>query len=89
MAGSGTLKLAIRTEDDGVIVEITDSGPGIPPDVLQRIFEPFFTTKDVGHGTGLGLDIARRIVCDRHGGELEFDSVPGATTARVHLPLHR
>ena len=63
-------------------------GPGIDPDALHRVFEPFFTTKDVGKGTGLGLDISRRII-DRHEGELELDSRPGATTARVRLPIAR
>jgi signal transduction histidine kinase len=54
-----------------------------------HVFEPFFTTKDVGQGTGLGLDITRRIVVDRHGGDIDFDSGEGGTTIRVHLPLHR
>ena len=58
------------------MVEIGDTGPGIDPDVLQRVFEPFFTTKDVGKGTGLGLDISRRIVVDRHGGDITFTSEP-------------
>jgi len=57
--------------------------------VLRRVFEPFFTTKDVGKGTGLGLDISRRIVVDRHGGDITFTSVPGATTAIVRLPIRR
>ena len=56
-------------------------------DVQARVFEPFFTTKDVGKGTGLGLDISRRIVVDRHGGDISFESRPGATTARVRLPI--
>ena len=51
------------------------------------MFEPFFTTKDVGKGTGLGLDISRRIVVERHGGDITFDSSPAGTTATVHLPL--
>ena len=56
---------------------------------MSRIFEPFFTTKDVGKGTGLGLDISRRIIVERHHGELTFDSEPGRTTAKVTIPLHR
>ena len=89
MDGSGVLRLAISLDGDEVVVEITDSGPGIEPEIQRRIFEPFFTTKDVGSGTGLGLDISRRIVVDRHGGSIGFDSVPGSTTARVRLPITR
>ncbi len=89
MEGAGTLRVVTSVEADAVVVRITDDGPGIDPDVLQRVFEPFFTTKDVGKGTGLGLDISRRIVVDRHGGEITFESFPGSTTARVSLPLHR
>jgi signal transduction histidine kinase len=87
MGGHGRLEIATHREGDHVVVEITDSGPGIDPSVRDRIFEPFFTTKDVGKGTGLGLDISRRIVVDRHGGEISFDSAPGSTTARVQLPI--
>ncbi len=68
MDGQGTLTLRTRAEGDWVIVEIADTGGGMPPEVVARAFEPFFTTKDVGRGTGLGLDIARRIVVERHGG---------------------
>ena len=57
-----------------LVVEIVDNGPGIPPEVQSRMFEPFFTTKSVGTGTGLGLVISNRIVGDRHGGEIEFES---------------
>ncbi len=87
MAGDGTLRLATSVEGDTVVVAISDSGPGIDPTIHARVFEPFFTTKDVGSGTGLGLDITRRIVVDRHGGAIRFDSVPGSTTAIVHLPV--
>jgi signal transduction histidine kinase len=87
MDGQGTLRLAVRAEDQQVVVEITDSGAGMPDDVLARVFDPFFTTKEVGKGTGLGLDIARRIVVDRHGGSIEIDSEPGSTLIRVRLPL--
>ena len=89
MDGDGTLRLATSVDGDDVVVEIGDTGPGIDPDVLQRVFEPFFTTKDVGKGTGLGLDISRRIVVDRHGGDITFTSEPGATTATVRLPVRR
>jgi len=86
MDGEGTLTVRTRLAGDHVTVEIEDTGAGIPPEILKRIFEPFFTTKDVGKGTGLGLDITRRIVVDRHGGDISFDSAPGRTVARVRLP---
>ena len=68
-------------------VEITDDGPGIPRGLRERIFEPFFTPKPVGEGTGLGLDIARRIVTRRHGGDMRVDSKPGETRFSVRLPI--
>jgi signal transduction histidine kinase len=89
MDGSGTLRLRTSVDGDCVVVEVIDTGAGIHPDVSARVFEPFFTTKDVGKGTGLGLDISRRIVVDRHGGEIELSSSQGATTARVRLPIRR
>jgi signal transduction histidine kinase len=87
MDGSGTLRLTTRAAGSGVVVEIGDTGPGMDPDVAARAFEAFYTTKDVGKGTGLGLDIARRIVEDRHGGAITIDSKPGDTVLRVHLPV--
>jgi signal transduction histidine kinase len=80
-------EVCIRTsrEEDWLVVEIADNGPGIPTDVQPRIFDPFFTTKDVGKGTGLGLDVARRIVTERCGGEIEFESQPGDTRFWVRL----
>ena len=89
MDGGGTLRLSTRLEDDTVVVEIGDTGPGMPPEVASRAFEAFYTTKDVGKGTGLGLDIARRIVVERHGGEITIDSHPGGTILRVRLPMRR
>jgi signal transduction histidine kinase len=86
MDGSGTLRLATRAEGDAVVVEVGDTGPGMPPQVAARAFEPFYTTKDVGKGTGLGLDIARRIVVERHGGAITIDSRPGETVLSVRLP---
>jgi len=67
-------------------VEVRDNGRGIPPEILDRIWEPFFTTKDVGQGTGLGLDIARRLVERQHGGTLRVTSEPGDTRFMVRLP---
>jgi signal transduction histidine kinase len=90
MDGQGTLTLRTRAEGDWVIVEIADTGAGMPPEVVARAFEPFFTTKDVGRGTGLGLDIARRIVVERHGGLIAIDSPAHegkGTLMRVSLPL--
>jgi signal transduction histidine kinase len=89
MEGKGTLRLSARPDGDHVVVEVADSGPGMPPDVQARVFEPFFTTKDVGKGTGLGLDISRRIVVDRHHGEIEVASQPGQTVMTVRLPRRR
>ena len=88
-AMTGTGRLTVRTVRDGprVLVEIVDSGPGIPPEVRSRIFEPFFTTKDVGEGTGLGLDISRRIIVERHHGEIAVESELGETRFRIWLPI--
>jgi signal transduction histidine kinase len=87
MDGGGTLRVATLAERDHVVVEIGDTGPGMPPEVAARAFEAFYTTKDVGQGTGLGLDIARRIVEERHGGTITIDSQPGETVLRVRIPL--
>jgi signal transduction histidine kinase len=90
LGGTGELAIAAAPApgDDGVVVEIRDSGPGIAEAVRGRIFDPFFTTKDLGAGTGLGLHISRSIV-ERHGGRLELASGdPGRTTFRVTLPVH-
>ncbi len=87
MAGSGTLTLHTSRSGDSAVVEVRDTGPGIPEEVRRRVFEPFFTTKPVGQGTGLGLDVAWRIVTQRHGGVLEVRSSPGDTRFVVRLPL--
>jgi signal transduction histidine kinase len=87
MAGQG--RLTVRTAKDGdcALVEIGDTGPGIPEELRRRVFEPFFTTKPVGQGTGLGLDVSWRIVTNRHGGDLRVVSQPGDTRFQVRLPL--
>jgi signal transduction histidine kinase len=87
MDGAGTLRLSTRAERDAVVIEVGDTGPGMPPQVAARAFEAFYTTKDVGKGTGLGLDIAQRIVVERHAGTIAIDSRPGETVLRVRLPL--
>ncbi|MFJ5550713.1 ATP-binding protein [Streptomyces sp. NPDC093225] len=87
MDGAGTLTLRARTEGGCMVVEVQDSGRGIPEDVLPRIFEPFYTTKDVGKGTGLGLHLSYRIVTQRHRGSLTARSAPGDTRMTVRLPL--
>ncbi|MBA2418282.1 MAG: ATP-binding protein [Nocardioidaceae bacterium] len=89
MDGAGVLRVTTRREGDAVVVEICDTGPGMPLQVVARAFEAFYTTKEVGRGTGLGLDIERRIVVDRHGGTIDIDSVPGATVLRVTIPHRR
>jgi signal transduction histidine kinase len=87
MGGAGTLRLRTRTEGDQVVVEIGDTGVGMTPEVAARAFDAFFTTKDVGEGAGLGLDVARRIVVDRHGGDIGIASSAGETVVRVRLPV--
>jgi signal transduction histidine kinase len=84
---SGRITLRTGCERDRVLVEVTDDGPGIPPENHARIFEPFFSTKDVGHGTGLGLDVSYRIVVGRHGGDIHVASEPGRTRFEVRLPV--
>ena len=84
--GRGRITIGAYGDADLVVVEIADDGPGIPRPIQNRIFEPFFTTKQIGKGTGLGLDIARRIVV-AHGGEVAFDSRPGETRFVVRLPI--
>ncbi len=86
IAPSGHVTVSACATRDRVIVSIIDDGPGIPEEIQRRIFDPFFSTKEVGKGTGLGLDIVRRLV-QRHDGEIELDSRPGCTTFRVSLPV--
>jgi signal transduction histidine kinase len=87
MGGQGQLSIRTSREGDYAQVEITDTGPGIPADIQSRIFEPFFTTKDVGKGSGLGLDMAYRIVVGRHCGHISVSSTPGETRFQVRLPV--
>ena len=87
MAGSGTLTIKTKRDGENAVIEIGDTGPGIPPEIRGRIFEPFFTTKPIGEGTGLGLDISWRIVVKKHHGDLRVESSPGDTRFKVVLPL--
>jgi signal transduction histidine kinase len=87
MGGTGTLTIRTARDGDCALVEIGDTGPGIPADIRNRIFEPFFSTKPVGEGTGLGLDIAWRIVVNKHHGDLQVESEPGDTRFQIRLPL--
>ena len=86
MDGEGTLRLVTRAEEDDVVIEVGDTGSGMPPEVAARAFETFYTTKEAGKGTGLGLDIAQRIIVERHGGTITIDSQPGNTVLRVRIP---
>lgn len=87
MKGSGTLRIHTFAEGNKVVVELTDTGEGMPPEVAARAFEAFYTTKDVGKGTGLGLDIAQRIIVERHNGSITITSIPGETTLQVQIPI--
>ncbi|WP_369134025.1 ATP-binding protein [Modestobacter sp. I12A-02662] len=86
MDGRGTLRLSTRLGRGAVVVEVADTGSGMSAETRQHAFDPFYTTKGVGEGTGLGLDISRRIV-DRHRGDISIETGPGATVLRVRLPL--
>ena len=83
---TGTITVTTRNDGNCAEVDVADDGPGVPEQVARHIFEPFFTTKEVGQGTGLGLDTARRIVVNRHHGSLTFNSRPGNTVFRVRIP---
>ncbi|AOY79864.1 response regulator [Moorena producens JHB] len=86
MDSKGTLTIDVRKQDDQIKVSFTDSGKGIPPEVIPKIFQPFFTTKPPGEGSGLGLDIVKKIV-DKHQAQIEVESGPGKTTFTVMLPI--
>ena len=86
MDGHGTLRISTRVDGPQVTVEVGDTGSGMSPEVMEHAFDAFYTTKDVGKGTGLGLDISRRIVEDGHHGTISVESQPGNTVFRVSLP---
>jgi signal transduction histidine kinase len=78
----GRVTITATTRGDSIVVRVADDGPGIPEAIRARVFDPFFTTKPLGHGTGLGLDLARRIV-HLHRGDIEFSTQPGRTVPRA------
>lgn len=86
MSNKGTLEINIFPQDTWVVIQIIDSGRGIPEEVKPKIFSPFFTTKARGEGSGLGLSVSKKII-DAHGGTISFESVPGRTTFSVKLPI--
>lgn len=86
MTNKGTLTIDVFPKDNYIHVHITDTGHGIPPEIQDKIFNAFFTTKKAGEGSGLGLDIVRRII-EKHNGKISFESVPGKTTFMVELPI--
>jgi signal transduction histidine kinase len=87
MGDQGELGLRTYGDQDHVVVEVSDTGPGMPPEVQARIFEPFFTTKPPGVGTGLGLHIVYNSIVERHQGQIEVVSQPGHTCFRITLPV--
>ncbi|MGB3402692.1 MAG: AAA family ATPase [Microcoleaceae cyanobacterium] len=84
--GQGRIEIGVHQQHQSIIVDITDSGAGIPLDIQEKIFQPFFTTKSAGEGSGLGLDIVKKIV-DKHQGSIQFTSHPGQTTFSIILPI--
>jgi signal transduction histidine kinase len=87
MNSKGALELKAYQDDDWIVVEVADNGPGIPADVQEKIFDPFFTTKAPGEGTGLGLNISHGIIVEKHGGQISVNSKPGATRFTIKLPI--
>ena len=87
MNNRGTLSIDVSQELENILVKISDSGGGIPPEILPKIFQPFFTTKPAGEGSGLGLDIVKKII-DKHRGKIDVSSTPGQTTFTVLLPIN-
>ena len=87
MSGAGRLTVELSTEDDSVFVDVSDNGPGIPPQALEQVFAPFYSTKGRGEGTGLGLSICRRLI-EEHRGELTVANLPsGGAVFRIRLPI--
>jgi signal transduction histidine kinase len=87
MDGQGTLVVRTQRDDPWVVVEIEDNGSGIPEEIQSKIFDPFFTTKGPGEGSGLGLNISRNLVVQKHRGQISVRSKPGGTCFSVRLPI--
>jgi PAS domain S-box-containing protein len=87
MHGEGTLIVRARREDRWIVIEIEDDGPGIAPEHQSKIFDPFFTTKGPGKGTGLGLNISRNLIVQKHQGQMSVKSQPGSTCFSIRLPM--
>lgn len=87
MNGQGEIVIKTFREDSWVVVQIKDSGPGIPKEIQSKIFDPFFTTKSQGEGTGLGLNISYNIIVQKHKGKISVHSRPGETCFEIKLPL--
>jgi len=83
---NGEITIETSCDDKHVIIKIIDNGKGIPPEILSRIFDPFFTTKKIGEGTGIGLDLVKRII-KRHNAEINVSSEPGRTAFVISIPL--
>jgi signal transduction histidine kinase len=81
------LIIRAKREDPWLVVEIEDDGPGIAPEHMSKIFDPFFTTKPPGKGTGLGLNLSRNLIVQKHHGKMSVKSKPGSTCFTVHLPM--
>jgi signal transduction histidine kinase len=88
VSNDGHITVRADRERERVVVRVIDDGPGVPPEIQGRIFDPFFTTKGVGEGTGLGLDIVRRLL-QRHDGDISLESSPGHTEFQVRLQAER
>jgi len=86
MNSGGVLILITKVEDQGIVVEVSDSGSGIPDKIKDKIFDAFYTTKPVGEGSGLGLHISKKII-DKHNGSIDLESEPGSTKFRIWLPI--
>jgi signal transduction histidine kinase len=87
MNGNGKITLKTYIQDDWLVIEIKDSGPGIPDEIQLKVFDPFFTTKPPGEGTGMGLNISHNIITQKHNGEIKVKSKPGETCFQIKLPL--
>jgi signal transduction histidine kinase len=86
--GRGTIRVSTRLDDGYAVIEVADTGTGVPAEIADKLFDPFFTTKEVGTGTGQGLALVRTLVTDRHGGTIDFTSTVGVGTVfTVRLPV--